>query len=333
MSRALLISTPDGSGQMAHPDVVHVPSGFAGFTYLMACTPYPFGADRFENPCLRVSNDGVRWQPLAGAPDPLVPAPADPSRHWSDPDLTVVDGVLHLVFRGCERGQPAAEFLVTTSRDGTEWTEPTVFHEGDRMVSPALVHHDGHWSMWHVEADSRPAELGSRLVRTQGRDLMALGEPTTCSIDIPGHRLWHVDVVATDLGWEALFAAYPEHTNASRCALFHAVSDDGAAFRLSQADPVIRPRARTWSSRVIYRATMVKSASGYRVWYSGASWGQRWAVGLAQGSVVSALRPVPGDPVGSRGDTVLEGLKGRLTYAAIRMPPPVKRALRAVRPG
>ncbi|GAA4386386.1 hypothetical protein GCM10023153_00080 [Ornithinibacter aureus] len=333
MSRALLIPTPDGSGQMAHPDVVYVPGGFAGFPYLMACTPYPFGVDRFENPCLRVSDDGVRWQPLPGAPDPVVPAPTDPSRHWSDTDLSLVDGVLHLVFRGCVRGAQDAQLLVTKSRDGIEWTEPTVFHEGHRIVSPALVHHEGRWSMWHVEADSNPGDQGSRLVRTQGPELISLREPTTCPIDIPGHRLWHVDVVATDLGWEALCAAYPERANASRCALFHAVSADGLSFRLSQRRPVLRPRAGTWSSRVIYRATLVKSSSGYRVWYSGGSWAKRWGVGLAEGPI-GALRPVPDVPGGPRGDTLLEGLRGRLTYMAIyRTPAPVKRALRAVLPG
>lgn len=318
---------------MAHPDVVHVPEGFAGYTHLMACTPYPFGDDRFENPCLRVSDDGVHWSPLPGCPDPVVPPPVDPTRHWSDTDLCLVDGVLHLVFRGCTRGESAAQLLVTTSRDGREWTEPTVFHEGDRIVSPALAHDGSQWWMWHVEADSNPGGTPSRLVRTQGPDLPSLATPTTCSIEIPGHRLWHVDVVPTDLGWEALCAAYPEHANASRCALFHAVSEDGVAFRLSQARPVLRPRAGTWSSRVIYRATMAKSTSGYRVWYSGGSWAQRWGVGLAEGPI-GALRPIAWGDEGPARDTLTEGLRGRLRYAAIyRTPAPVKRVLRSVRRG
>lgn len=333
MSRALLISTPDGSGQMTHPDVLHVPGGFAGYHYLMACTPYPFGQDRFENPCLRVSTDGIRWQPLPGAPDPVVPPPADPARHWSDTDLSLVDGVLHLVFRGCARGESAAQLLVTTSGDGITWSEPVVFHEGDRVVSPALVHQGGQWSMWHVEADANPGGPHSRLVRSQGPALSALAGATTCAIDIPGHRLWHVDVVATDLGWEALCAAYPEHANASRCAVFHAVSADGISFRLSQGRPVLRPRARTWSSRVIYRASMVKSSSGYKVWYSGGSWAQRWGIGLAEGPI-DGLRPVSGGPDGPPRDTLAEAVRGRLAYVAMyRVPAPVQRVLRALRRG
>lgn len=332
MSHPLRIPTPDGSGQLAHPDVVYVPEGFAGFTHLMACTPYPFGGDRFENPCLRVSNDGIRWQALPGAPDPVVPAPSDPRRHWSDTDLSLVDGILHLVFRGCARGHSEAQLLVTTSRDGVAWTEPEVFHEGHRIVSPALAHRDGQWSMWHVEADSNPGGEPSRLVRTQGVDLSSLQDPTLCRIDIPGHRLWHVDVVGTDRGWEALCAAYPERSNASRCALFHALSTDGVTFRLSQADPVLRPRAGMWSSRVIYRATMVKVSSEYRVWYSGGSWAMRWGVGLAQGPI-GALRPVDGAAGGPRGDSLVDGLRGRLTYVAIyRTPARIKRVVRALLP-
>jgi len=77
----------------------------------------------------------------------------------------------------------------------------------------------------------------------------------------------------------------------------------------------------------------VKSSSGYRVWYSGGSWAKRWGVGLAEGPI-GGLRPVPDVPGGPRGDTLLEGLRGRLTYMAIyRTPAPVKRVLRAVLPG
>lgn len=43
----LRLPTYDGSGQACHPTV----SVFQGKTF-MACTPYPYGQDFYENPCL-----------------------------------------------------------------------------------------------------------------------------------------------------------------------------------------------------------------------------------------------------------------------------------------
>ena len=332
-SAPLAISTPDGSGQAVHPDVVDAGRDFAGHRFWMAMTPYPFGDDQQENPCIRVSDDGLSWLPLPGAPDPLVPPPVQPDRHWSDTDLVLHDGLLHVFFRGCERGGGRADYLVVTSPDGVTWSEPRIVWTGDDGVSPAFVRAGAEWLMWHVVAPAGGA-TGSRIVCQRSADLTGWSAPEVCDLDLPGHVAWHIDVIAADAGFEALVSAFPARANMSRCRLFHATSPDGRTFGLSSRQPVLRPQAGRWCSRMIYRSTFTRDGDGsYRVWYSGASWGMRCGIGYAEGPM-SALRVVNGPAEVPASVRAREDMKGWATYLAIhRTPDPVKRVLRRVLPG
>jgi hypothetical protein len=327
---ALAVSTPDGSNQAVHPDVVDTVDGFAGWRYWMACTPYPFGDDRLENPVVRVSRDGIAWELPEGAPDPLLDAPQDSQRHWSDTDLTLRDGRLHLVFRGCERGSRESEFLAIVSEDGRHWSAPRTVWSGTDGVSPALLADDAGWWMWHIRCSPRHPEVPAGLVVHRGRSLGAWDEQFERALDIPGHTPWHLDVQRTPDGFEALVAAYPSSTNPSRCSLFHLVSTDGLGFVLSQPGPVVRPSWRRWNNRMVYRSTFVRQADGrYRIWYSGASWGMRCGIGLAEGEL-RALRHHAGPP-GAIGTLARwrEDLAGLLSYVVqYRLPAPVRGLLR-----
>ncbi len=221
--RPLLITTPDGSGQTGHPDVIDSGSGFCGHRYWLAATPYPFGNDRLENPIIRVSDDGVHWSVPAGVSDPLVEAPADPARHWSDTDLVLHQNMLHLFFRGCARDRTEAQLLLMTSTDGVRWSPPTVIHTGEFVLSPAVVHEPDGWSMWHVWCDGTSA----RVLRQQAEDPLTWREPQPCTLPIAGHVPWHLDVITVAGGYEALICAFPLGTDPSRCRLFHASSTDG----------------------------------------------------------------------------------------------------------
>jgi hypothetical protein len=328
----LRIATPDGSGQPVHPDVVDTVTGFAGHRYWMACTPYPFGDDRQENPIIRVSPDGLHWEPVPGAPDPLVPAPEAGDEHWSDTDLVIHDGLLHTVFRGCRRGDPHAELFVTHSSDGVTWSEPEKFWEGHRAVSPAVVCDPDGWSMWHIEADSRWSGEPDLLVRHRGPSLQELSERTVCRLQIPGHVLWHLDVIATDVGFEALVAAYPRRANAARSRLFHAVSSDGVTFTLSQRAPVLRARTGRWDSKVIYRSTFAKDPGGtYRVWFAAGSWSKVWGIGYAVRPMPRLSRVGVAGAAGSGRPSVVGELRGAADYLGqYRLPTPVKKLVRSV---
>jgi hypothetical protein len=254
----------------------------------------------------------------------VVPAPESLSRHWSDTDLVLHEGRLHLLFRGCERGGGSSEFLLSTSADGVSWSEPVeVWFGGDGAVSPSLVHEDGTWSLWHIECAAPKGATASVLVRHSSTDLRSWSAAEPCSLDIPGH----------DGGYEALVSAFPAGSNPSRCQLFHVVSADGVTFELSSARPVIAPSMRRWSNRMVYRSTFDKAANGtYRIWYSGASWGMRCGIGYAEGPL-DALRFVDGPRATGVKVRLREDLRGWADHVAQhKLPAPVKKLIRSVLP-
>lgn len=292
-SASLGIPTPDGSGQAVHPDVLHVPDKFLGYAYWMACTPYPFAQDRAENPIIRVSNDGILWAPFPGAPDPLVAAPTDTSWHHADTDLVLHNEVLYLFYISTNRHAAETTFSLITSKDGIYWTRPIEIYRDEWGVSPAaVVSKSGQWQLWYVWRDSLSRAQTSRLYRRTSTDPYLLGPPELCSLDIPGHVVWHLDVSDTTMGYEALVTAFPAGSDPSRSRLFHATSVNGLDFNLWGNRPLLQPSWFGWDNRMIYRSTFFKRSDGtYRVWYSAASWSMRCGIGLLEGPL-SQLRPI-----------------------------------------
>jgi hypothetical protein len=294
---ALHIPTPDGSGQAVHPDVLHVPGGFLGFEYWLACTPYPFGADRLENPIVRVSHDGIDWQPFDGAPDPLVPEPEDHEWHHADTDIVLHEGVLYVFYISTNRVVGGTVFSYVSTRDGVRWTKPVVIYRAPWGVSPALVvEGPSTWSMWYVYRDALARENASKIHRCTGTGPDSLASTSLCDLELPGHVVWHLDVVVAPGGYEALVAAFPEGTDPSRCRLFHTTSTDGIKFVPSSTRAVVAPSWFGWDNRFVYRSTMQLLPGGRkRIWYSAASWGMRTGIGLLEGPL-DDLRPVATGP-------------------------------------
>jgi hypothetical protein len=72
----LEIPTYDGSGQVVHPSVIDVWNEYgiprwSGYRYWMVLTPYPYSQDRYENPSLYASNDGLNWVVPQNITNPL----------------------------------------------------------------------------------------------------------------------------------------------------------------------------------------------------------------------------------------------------------------------
>lgn len=288
----VVVPTPDGSGQAVHPDVIHVAGGHLGFPYWMACTPYPFGADRHENPIVRVSHDGIVWQPFPGAPDPLVAAPVDASWHHADTDLVLHDDMLHVFYISTKCEGAKTTFSVITSANGAHWSEPRVVYRAPWGVSPALLVGGGQWSMWYIYLDMFAVSQGSVLWRRTGASPFEFGEPIECDLNVPGHVVWHIDVIRADAGFESLVTAFPRGTDMSRSRLFHATSTDGLRWLLSAPMPLLGPSLTGWDNRMIYRSSFVKRDDGsYSIWYSAASWGMRCGIGFVEGPLEQLRAP------------------------------------------
>lgn len=294
----LHVTTPDGSGQVVHPDVVYIPEGFCGYRFWMVVTPYPFSRDRLENPVIRASNDGLSWCRVDGAPDPLVPAPTPRHLHHADPDL-VFDGNRLLLFYVIRNKLDRwTDFMLIESADGRQWSAPRLIYRERSCVCPAIVRSGGRWRMWYVsfQPDAGPQSSRLHLRVSDTPYQFHTAEETVCSLDIPGHAIWHIDVIAGDEGYEALVSAFPKGKNPTRCRVFHAASRGGEHFGLTSPEPLIKPSLLGWDNRVIYRSTFLKERDGsYKIWYSGASWGMHWYIGYLAGELFNARAVRPGE--------------------------------------
>jgi hypothetical protein len=135
----LNIPTYEGSGQAVHPDI-YVNSG-SGPEYILSFTPYPFSYDKFENPSILVSSDGLRFDEEYPGINPLVPVPE--KDHNDDPDLFFYEDRWNIVYLETLRPQKQ-NMVLLSSADRRLW-DSRIMHtfyleKGDPMiVSPSFI--------------------------------------------------------------------------------------------------------------------------------------------------------------------------------------------------
>jgi hypothetical protein len=285
----------------------------------MVFTPYPKLNDKFENPTLRASYDGLVWVKLSGTPEPIVPAPSDPETHHADPDMVLCHDQLHVIYATINRNDHSNTFNFISSADSYCWSEPQTIHKGTEEVSPSCVVDHDLWHLWFIRKEK---EIGSsELLHRQGSDLKQMKNEFVCKLHIPHHIAWHIDIQKIGEKYEALIAAFPEKTDNSRTCLFHATSIDGLHFTLSRRKAILSPSLFGWDNRMIYRSSFQRQPSGtYRIWYSAASWGSHCGIGYVEGPLDN-LRESPSAPLASlkpSSTRLSEDFLGCIKYLASR---------------
>ena len=198
---AVRVKTYDMGGQCCHPSV----STFRGKTY-MACTPYPYGVEFYENPCVYVKRaPEAGWEPMAGA-FPIVRAERLGFEHYSDPCLFRSRERLTLLFRKCERRPEGKidQLYQAYTLDGETWSAPERLLEtaGDKLISPAAA--DEADRVFCVEYDGAD---DSCLVQYAVDEDMVLSQRQVC--DVQGldeaYYIWHIDVERRRDGLRGVF--------------------------------------------------------------------------------------------------------------------------------
>lgn len=289
----IYIKTPYKNNQATHPDVKYFSKKLFGYHYWMVNTPYPYGNDRYENPIIRFSQDGIEWNILEKCKDPLVDPPLDTNWHNADTDLAVYKNTMYLVYMTKNRNEAYTQFMMINSNNAVDWSEPRVIYEDFSIVSPSIIEPKNEnldWLIWYVYRDSPNNAQESSTFLLKGKELGVFDKKIRCDINIPNYIVWHIDVIQTDDYFESLIAAFPFGKDPSRCSLFHAMSKDGIKWTISNNfKPIIKPNWKKWCNKVIYRSTFIKENNYYKVWFSGASWGGRWQISLMEGYDISDL--------------------------------------------
>ncbi|MBF0611223.1 MAG: hypothetical protein G8345_09055 [Magnetococcales bacterium] len=265
----LSMITPDGSGQVTHPDILYFAHGWRGYPYWMVITPYPFMDESEENPCIFTSMDGLAWQIPPGNNNPLVMTPE--RGFHADPDLLYHPQLDELWLYYLHTVRHEGQWLKRLrSDDGCHWqsAESILRVDYHQIRSPALLWWRGKIWLWSVNMT-----LGRRLEVRHSNDGFHWTPPQTVYCSLPNHTPSHVDVMA--LGEDGPLAMVIQATPKAGGAnpLFFRISEDGLHWQGGNAPLLAAEDGPLWSRQTLYRATMAPWKGHYGLWYGGRAGG------------------------------------------------------------
>lgn len=146
-----LIETYDGSGQAVHPDIAYY-----GNQYWLTVTPYPYGMEEYENPCIYQGEDLnnliIPQGPIA------VQHRHTQGIHLSDPCFAINKGVLYCYYRESERKGNLEEqtiWGIQYSVSIKKWGDPVLLLDSvdDKILSPAMLFNEaGELKVYYVSS-------------------------------------------------------------------------------------------------------------------------------------------------------------------------------------
>ncbi len=253
----LTIPTYDGSGQLTHPKVLYFQNGWNGYRYWMSMTPYPHTVDRYENPSIVVSNDGLNWFVPRGLKNPITGLPKDVKfgGHYSDPHLVMKGNTMELWYRH-NPGNPKTKRAINSintyykmvSTDGIHWSAPQeLFTARDGHLSMAINYENGMYKAWY-------ATYSGNLCYQESYDSFHWSQPIVASVPLPaGYCPYHQDMIK--VGSQYCLLQCAEKRSDYTFAEFFATSEDGIHFLNTKQ---IYPTSNTviWKDISFYRSSM-----------------------------------------------------------------------------
>lgn len=184
-----LLETYDRSGQAVHPDIAYY-----GNQYWLTVTPYPYGMEEYENPCIYQGDDlnnlTVPQGPIA------VQHRHTQGIHLSDPCFAVNKGILYCYYRESERKGDIEEqtiWSIQYSESSKKWGEPVLLLDSvdDKILSPAMLFNEkGELKVYYVSSLNGQFSLVSTRaegVVSQLTEHSIIGEPEE-------YYLWHIGI-------------------------------------------------------------------------------------------------------------------------------------------
>lgn len=188
-------------------------------------------------------------------------------------------------------------FLLTSKPIFAAWTKhpqnpifsPTASWEGKIAKSPMLVFEENEYKMWYVGNNGGGWRIGyasskngindwNKPVNNPVIDIKSevvdgwqefdTHEPFVLYDQTKGYQMWYTSV---GTNWRA---------GPDRFRLRYATSEDGINW--NEKNWVLKGTLGKWDSGGIYRGhSIIKTATGYQMWYSGTGWDWNWKIGYA----------------------------------------------------
>jgi hypothetical protein len=266
----------------------YFPGGKFGYNRWIVATPFDDG--EHEDPCIRVSNDGINWTNFfsGGAPglgdsclDPLITLDSVTdgrlaAAYLSDCDLLEgLDGKLWVVFRPLWATPDSGycSLLMMCSSDGAHWSKPKKIlpniKNSPSYLSPAIwIGTDSLYKMWTTEysripgnppyialwQSSRP-DFGWTFVDT----VRAYGTPyawTGGGELEDSDEVWHCEVIENGTASKTVLMTARHQTGGITKLYFGRAFDNGRSVRIRR--PVVLGGSglnHAWDSLSVYRST------------------------------------------------------------------------------
>ncbi|WP_346935246.1 cell wall-binding repeat-containing protein [Clostridium sp.] len=288
--KPLATPTYDNSNQAVHPKVIYMENGWNGYRYWMGITPYPNSNDKYENPQILVSNDGLNYKALEGCKSPLdIPIDVNHGGHYSDITLCLVNNVMEVYFRynpGKQDGSgPNNEVNMiyrVKSVDGKIWSNKELmlsqdtFKQTYNYVCPIIIYSDNKYKLWF-------SNYSQNLYYTETTDWKNFDKVIKCNFkNKPSNfNLWHHDIIETDLGYELVINGYTDG-DFSKQGLYYTFSKDGINFSLFKKILDVNPNYFAFDNKTLYKSSLVKLKDRYLLFYSAKNKSGKWRIGLAQ---------------------------------------------------
>lgn len=273
--KALNLQNAYGNIYNYHPSVCYFEGGFNGYKYWCAYTPYENNNDYWENPHIEVSNDLKNWTVPKGFKNPLEPVPSNYERgnvYNSDTELVYNTDTktLECWWRFYDRPNNRTVLKRKTTKDGVHWSSSEEMLVGELykydFLSPAIIYENGTYKMWAINQNTDHS-LDYR-ESTNGKDW---GKLRHIQITYDDKELanWHLDVIHTAKGYEALISAYyPKENDRTHMDLYYTCSQDNEHY--TKAEKIYSPSSSSsaFDNRGLYRSSFLYANGRYYMFYS-----------------------------------------------------------------
>lgn len=257
-SNYLTTPTSDGSGEAVHPGVIYSSSGWNGYKYWMAITPFPNADSSKENPEILCSNDGNTWVVPTGLTNPIMPKPAG-SAYNSDTDLILAGITLYCIWRETLLATYDKIYL-SSSIDGVTWTEKELLIEGayGGILSPTIIFDGTNYILYYVDRVSTAVIKYATCSTVNGTytvvGAITITDPWTAT------TIFHLTVRKEGSVYKMILQLIGEYN-----LLF--TSSDGINWGMD-VNFMLKKSASNWDSTDIYRSTFIDMGSYLDIWYS-----------------------------------------------------------------
>jgi hypothetical protein len=137
-SDSIILDLDPKFNQFVHPDIIYVNSEK---TFYLACTPYPYGSDKFENPHIYLSYNSITF---FGNNNPIVTSPT--IGHNDDPDIFYDNLTKKFYLSYLETCLPDSQnfILLQKSNITSKWNRKISIHfnikaKDNFIVSPSII--------------------------------------------------------------------------------------------------------------------------------------------------------------------------------------------------